>query len=114
MANTLYHNPRCSKSRQAKALLEEKGLSFTLREYLKEPLSEAEVAKLLKQLQIPAHALLRSKEAEYKTAGLSKDSNEQTIIQAIVNAPKLLERPILVTDKGARIGRPTETLLEIL
>lgn len=114
MANTLYHNPRCSKSRQAKALLEEKGIEFDIVEYLKTPLSSKELAELLKNLAIPAHDLLRSKEAEYKEQGLSKESSDKDIINAIAAAPKLLERPILVTAKGARIGRPTEALLEIL
>ncbi|EAR09049.1 arsenate reductase (glutaredoxin) [Reinekea blandensis] len=114
MANTLYHNPRCSKSRQAKQLLEEKGISFEVREYLKSPLSAGEIQSLLSQLGLPAHNLLRTKEAEYKEHQLSKDSSESDIVAAIAQSPKLLERPVLVTDKGARIGRPTEALLEIL
>lgn len=114
MASTLYHNPRCSKSRQAKTLLEEKSVDFEIREYLKDPLSKKEVETLIKQLGISAHDLLRKKEAEYKEHGLSKDSTDKDIIAAIVASPKLFERPVLVTDKGARIGRPTEALLEIL
>lgn len=114
MANTLYHNPRCSKSRQAKQLLEEKGVAFEIREYLKSPLTDAEIATLLTELQISAHDLLRTKETEYKEHQLSKDSSDADIFKAIANSPKLMERPILVTDKGARIGRPTEALLEIL
>lgn len=114
MAATLYHNPRCSKSRQAKTLLEEKGVEFVVREYLKEPLTKTEIKALLKTLNISAHDLLRKKEAEYKEHGLSPSSSEESIVQAISASPKLLERPVLVTDKGARIGRPTEALLEIL
>lgn len=114
MANTLYHNPRCSKSRQAKQLLEEKGVTFEVREYLKSPLNSGEIKTLLSQLGIPAHSLLRTKEAEYKEHNLTKDSSDAEIIAAIAQSPKLLERPVLVTEKGARIGRPTEALLEIL
>jgi arsenate reductase len=114
MTATLYHNPRCSKSRQAKQLLEEKSVDFDVREYLKDPFTEKEIKTLLKQLGISAHDLLRTKEAEYKDHGLTKDSSDKDIINAIVASPKLFERPVLVTEKGARIGRPTEALLEIL
>lgn len=114
MANTLYHNPRCSKSRQAKQLLEEKGISFEIREYLKAPLTTEEIEVLRTNLGLPAHDLLRKKEAEYKEHQLGPDSTSADIIKAIAQSPKLLERPILVTAKGARIGRPTEALLEIL
>jgi len=114
MTAKLYHNPRCSKSRQALVLLQEKGVDFEIREYLKDPLNSAEVKALLNDLPIIAHQLLRAKEAEYKDQNLTKDSSEADIVAAIVAAPRLLERPILVTDKGARIGRPTEQILEIL
>ncbi|MEJ2042528.1 MAG: arsenate reductase (glutaredoxin) [Reinekea sp.] len=114
MTITLYHNPRCSKSRQAKELLDKKGLDFTVREYLKEPLNAKELQTLVSLLNIPAHDLLRNKEPEYQEAGLSKDSSDEDIINAMVNTPKLMERPVLVTEKGARIGRPTELLEEIL
>ena len=114
MANTLYHNPRCSKSRQAKQLLEDKDIEFETREYLKNPLSEKELKSLLSSLAINAHDLLRTKEAEYKALNLSKDSAETDIIEAMIKAPKLMERPIVVTSKGARIGRPTDAILEIL
>lgn len=114
MTATLYHNPRCSKSRQAKQLLEEKNVEFTVREYLKEPLSASELKTLIKTLGIDAHALLRTKESEYKELTLSPQSTAKEIIDAMVESPKLMERPVLVTNKGARIGRPTEALLEIL
>ena len=114
MTATLYHNPRCSKSRQAKELLVEKGIDVEIREYLKEPLSSAEIKALIKHLAIPAHELLRTKEAEYNENGLSPSSSQTDIINAMLASPKLIERPILVTEKGARIGRPTEALLEII
>jgi arsenate reductase len=114
MSVTLYHNPRCSKSRQAKDLLATKGIDFLIHEYLKEPLSAAQITQLLSGLNIAAHDLLRTKEAEYKEHGLSKSSSDADIVNAIEKSPKLMERPILVTKKGARIGRPTEAILEVL
>lgn len=114
MKATIYHNPRCSKSRQALALLTDKQIETEIHEYLKSPLDEKGLAKLIQLLNISAHDLLRTKEAEYKEAGLSKESSDAEIIAAICNAPKLMERPIVVTDKGARIGRPTEAIEEIL
>ncbi|MFQ3231424.1 arsenate reductase (glutaredoxin) [Reinekea sp.] len=114
MTATIYHNPRCSKSRQALALLEEKGINAEIRLYLNDPLTAPELKSLLDQLKIPAHDILRAKESEYKEAGLSKEATEAQIIAAIINTPKLLERPIVVTDKGARIGRPTEAILDVL
>ncbi len=114
MSATIYHNPRCSKSRQALALLEEQSVEFTVREYLKQPLTSNELKALILDLEIEAHDLLRAKEAEYKTAGLSKESSDSDIIKAIVEFPKLMERPIVTTSKGSRIGRPTEKLLEVL
>lgn len=114
MPATIYHNPRCSKSRQALELLEKNKLEFDVRNYIKEPLSKAELKNLLKALQLSAHELIRSKEPEYKTLGLSDKSSEAVLVDAMINFPKLIERPIVVTKKGARIGRPTENILEIL
>lgn len=110
----LYHNPRCSKSREAKALLDDQGVDYQVRLYLNDPLSAAELKALINQLGIPAADVLRRKEADYTTAGLDKNSSEQQILDAITRYPKLLERPILVTGKGARIGRPPEAIMEIL
>ncbi|TXR53603.1 arsenate reductase (glutaredoxin) [Reinekea thalattae] len=114
MKATIYHNPRCSKSRQALALLKSHGIEPEVVEYLKSPLDSSELNKLLDLLSIEPHHLLRSKEAEYKTLGLSKSSTRNEIIEAIVTAPKLMERPIVITAKGARIGRPTEAIEAIL
>ncbi|TCS42643.1 arsenate reductase (glutaredoxin) [Reinekea marinisedimentorum] len=114
MKATIYHNPRCSKSRQALALLADKQIETEVHEYLKSPLNSSELTELIKLLGVNAHDLLRTKEAEYKEAGLSKDSSESEIIAALCNTPKLMERPIVVTEKGARIGRPTEAIEEIL
>lgn len=111
---TLFHNPRCSKSRQAKALLDERGIDYTTRLYLNEPLDRKELKALVDQLGIDATDLLRTKEADYKTAGLSKSSSSDEALTAMATYPKLMERPILTSAKGARIGRPPEAILDIL
>lgn len=111
---TLYHNPRCSKSRQAKALLDEKGIDYETRLYLQDPLSADELNSLVEQLGIDATELLRTKEDEYKQAGLSRASTAADAIAAMAEYPKLMERPILAGPNGARIGRPPEAILDIL
>ncbi|MFC4656708.1 MULTISPECIES: arsenate reductase (glutaredoxin) [Rheinheimera] len=112
---TLYHNNRCSKSREALALLEQKQLPFQIRYYLDQPLSAEELSALLAALGLPARQLLRSKEAEYKDLGLDNPAlTEQQLIAAMVSTPKLIERPILQRDDKAVIGRPVENLLALL
>lgn len=111
----LYHNPRCSKSRQAFALLEEKGVSIHEVRYLEDAPSAAQFTTLIRQLGLTrAHDVLRTGEPEYKQAGLSKDSSDAEVIQALVRFPKLLERPIAVVGDQAVIGRPPENVLELL
>jgi len=112
---TLYHNNRCSKSREALALLEQKGVEFTIRYYLDNPLSAAEIEQLLLALQQPARQLLRSKEDEYKALALDNLAlSDAELIDAMVRFPKLIERPILQCGQRAVIGRPTERLLSLL
>jgi arsenate reductase len=112
---TLYHNPRCSKSRSALQLLEDRGFTPTIVRYLETPLSAAQLQALLGKLNISARQLLRTGEDEYKTLGLSDPQvTEAQLIAAMVNQPKLIERPILVVGDKAVIGRPPETILEIL
>lgn len=112
---TLYHNPRCSKSRGALELLEARGLTPTVVRYLETPLDAAQIKALLKKLGISARQLLRTGEDEYKTLNLA-DANlsEVQLIAAIAAHPKLMERPILETTNKAIIGRPPENVLEIL
>ncbi|MDK2776092.1 MAG: arsenate reductase (glutaredoxin) [Pseudomonadota bacterium] len=111
----IYHNPRCSKSRQTLALLNEQGIEPEVIEYLKETPSAAELKAVLKKLGIPARELLRTKEAEYKEAGLDNPQlSEEQIIAAMLQYPKLIERPIVINGNQARIGRPPEQVLEIL
>ena len=111
---TIYHNPRCSKSRQALALLKESSQGVKVVEYLKEPLSAAELQALVKCLALRPHDIVRTKEPEYKDAGLSSSSSDGEVIAALVRDPKLLERPIVVCNGKAVIGRPPEQVLEIL
>ncbi|KOO57767.1 arsenate reductase [Rheinheimera sp. KL1] len=112
---TLYHNNRCSKSREALALLEQSGKTFSVRYYLEQPLSVAELTALLKALQLPARDLLRSKEDEYKTLGLADPAlSEQQLISALVQHPKLMERPVLQVGDNAVIARPADKMLALL
>ncbi|MDX5151699.1 MAG: arsenate reductase (glutaredoxin) [Acidiferrobacterales bacterium] len=111
----LYHNPRCSKSRQALALLQERGYAPEIIEYLKTPPDVETLKKLLGYLRLKPRDILRKKEKEYLELGLDNGSlTDEQILQAIVKAPKLLERPILVRGERAAIGRPTENLLPLL
>ena len=110
----IYHNPRCSKSRQTLALLQEQGVEPEVVEYLKAPPSASKVKALLKQLGGEPSALLRKKEAPYKELGLSKDSSAKAVAEAIAEHPVLMERPLVVANGKAALGRPPENVLEIL
>ncbi len=110
----LLHNPRCSKSRATRELLEQKGLDFGERLYLEEPLSRAELQDLAKRLGRPAKEWVRRKEEAFGTAGLHPDAGEEEIVEAIAAHPILMERPILVRGARAAIGRPPEAVLELL
>lgn len=111
----IYHNPRCSKSRQTLALLEQQGVKPEVIEYLKTPPSATTLSKIIGQLGISARQLLRKAEAEYKDLNLAEESlTEQQLIQAMCEHPKLMERPIVTYNGKAKIGRPPEAVLEIL
>jgi len=115
MPVTIYHNPRCAKSRATLKLLEDRGLKPRVIEYLKTPLSAAELKKLTAMLGIAPRALLRTKEAEYKQAGLDKPGlSDAQILQAMVKHPILIERPIVVANKKAALGRPPENVIKII
>ncbi|MBP5955572.1 arsenate reductase (glutaredoxin) [Pseudomonas anatoliensis] len=112
---TLYHNPRCSKSRAALELLEARGLTPNVVRYLETPLNAAQIKALLGKLGISARQLLRTGEDEYKMLQLADDSlSEDQLISAIAEHPKLMERPILEVGNKAVIGRPPENILELL
>lgn len=112
---TIYHNPRCSKSRQTLELLKEQGVEPSIKEYLKDVPSADELKQVLAALDMAPRDLLRKKEAEYKELGLD-DANvsDEQVIEAMTQTPKLIERPIVIKDGQARIGRPPESVLEIL
>ncbi len=110
----IYHNNRCSKSRATLALLKGRGDDVEIINYLDTPPSAAELAVLLKQLGMTARALLRTGEEEYRTLGLADESlGESDLIAAMVAHPKLIERPIVVANGKAAIGRPPEAVLAI-
>ncbi|MBL0899805.1 MAG: arsenate reductase (glutaredoxin) [Reyranella sp.] len=115
MTVTIWHNPRCSKSRQTLDLLKSKGLEPKVREYLKEPPSKAEVEKLLDQVDGDPKELIRDGEAEFKALKLKKaDLSRTDIVKAIVAHPMLLQRPVVVKGTRAAIGRPPEAVLAVL
>ena len=111
---TLYHNPRCSKSRATLALLQERDVELEIVEYLDAPLSRGELEQLRDRLGQPATEWVRRKESAFSEAGLSAGSGEDEILAAIAAHPILLERPIAVVGERARIGRPPEQVLELL
>ncbi len=115
MANvTIWHNPRCSKSRNAVTLLEEKGINAEVVKYLDTPPTKEELIAVLKMLGISARALMRTKEAIYKELNLKEETDEEKLIEAMVANPKLIERPIVIKEGKAAIGRPIENIIDIL
>ena len=108
---TIYHNPRCSKSRQTLALIEEQNHDVTIVEYLKTPLSVSEIEKLLALLKISPIDMMRTKEAEFKEQNLAQ-ADDVTLIAAM--AAKLIERPIVSDNTRAIIGRPPENVLSLM
>ncbi len=112
---SIYHNPRCSKSRLTLALLEEQGINPDVILYLETPPDEKTLAEVLGKLGISARQLLRKGEDAYRENNLADESlTEQQLISAMVAHPKLIERPIVVNGDKAAIGRPPELVLEIL
>jgi arsenate reductase (glutaredoxin) len=115
MQVTIYHNPKCAKSRATLKLLEARGIRPIIIEYLKTPPSRTELAGLVQLLGIEPRALLRAKEPEFKQAGLANPKlSDAAILQAMTEHPKLIERPIVVAGKKAVLGRPPENVLKIL
>lgn len=115
MTITIWHNPRCGKSRQTLELLQKKGVEPAIREYLKEPPSKAEVETLIDLVGGDPAELIRDGEAEFKALGKKKgELGRSAIAQAIAAHPILLQRPIVVSGKRAAIGRPPEAVLPLL
>ena len=115
MSITLYHNPRCSKSRAALNLLQQRGIVPKVRLYLDDPPTVAEIKQLLELLKIDARSLIRTSEVEYQHAKLANpDLQENELVDAMATMPKLIERPIAICAHRAVIGRPPEAVLGLL
>ena len=115
MAITIFHNPRCSKSRATLALLQERGLEPEIRLYLNAPPDAEELRTILGRIGLTARELIRKGEAEYREQGLAdKALTEDQLIAAMAATPRLIERPIVIAGNRAALGRPPEAVLEIL
>ncbi|MDZ7791236.1 MAG: arsenate reductase (glutaredoxin) [Xanthomonadales bacterium] len=115
MPTTIYHNPRCSKSRQTLALIRDHGIEPEIVKYLERPPSPDELKRIIERLGVPVREIMRSGEAEYRKLGLADDSlSDEVLVEAICTRPKLLQRPIVVHGDRVRIGRPPESIQEIL
>ncbi len=111
---TIWHNPKCSKSRATNTLLEERGVEATVVKYLETPPTKEEITEVLKMLNISARELMRTKEDIYKELNLKDETDENRLIEAMAKNPKLIERPIVIKDGKAAIGRPIENIVELL
>lgn len=112
---TIWHNPRCSKSRQTLALLEERGLTPTVVRYLDTPPDADTLAHVLDMLEMEPRELMRTKESEYRELGLDDEAKSRDeLIGAMVQHPRLIERPVVIHGDRAALGRPPEQVLEIL
>lgn len=115
MSVTIFHNPRCSKSRETLALLEQKSIQPDIIEYLKTPLSTEQINTLVQQLGFSSvRELMRTKEDIYKELDLKNEHDESVLIAAMQTHPKLIERPIVVNNNKAALGRPPENVLSVL
>jgi len=111
---TIWHNPRCGKSREALKLIEGEGVAPAVVRYLDDTPSEAELREVLKMLGIGARGLMRTKEKLYGELGLKEVADEAALIKAMAEHPKLIERPVVIKDGRAVIGRPPEKVLSLL
>ena len=115
MAISIFHNPRCSKSRATLALLQEQGIEPEIRLYLESPPDANELSSILQKLGKSPRELMRKGEATYRELGLNDETlSDDELIQAMVSSPKLIERPIVLTNGRAAVGRPPESVLDIL
>ena len=110
----IWHNPRCSKSRETMSILEENGVEAEVVKYMDELQSVESIKAVLKKLNISARDLMRTKEEEYKVLGLKDETDEEKLIEAMAAHPKLIERPIVIKGNKAVLGRPPEKVLELL
>ena len=115
MAVTIYHNPRCSKSRQALQLLRERGIEPEIVEYLKTPPTADELDAVLAKLRLEPRAVMRAKEAAYREAGMDDEAlSRRALIELMTANPIVIERPIVVSGARAALGRPPENVLSLL
>jgi arsenate reductase (glutaredoxin) len=111
---TIWHNPRCSKSRQTLELLRSRGVEPRVIEYLKTPPTTGEIRRVLDLMGVSPHALVRSGETVYRDEGLSKTTSDDTLVEAMFHNPILIERPVVIADDTAVLGRPPEKVLSII
>ena len=115
MKITLYHNPHCSKSREALKILQENGIEVSIIDYLKTPLTLSELESIAQKLNMHPRQFMRTNETVYKTEELANTTlTNIDLFQAIINHPRLLERPIAVSQNSAAVGRPPENVLALL
>ena len=115
MTVTIYHNPRCSKSRQTLELIQAKNISPIIIEYLTSELTDSEIKHIIQLLNVNIRGIIRTTESAYKNLNLADDSlSEQELINAIIDHPELLQRPIVIHNDSAVIGRPPENVTGIL
>lgn len=114
MKPKLYHNPRCSKSRQALALIREHDIDVDVVEYMKSPPSTAELQELLRKLGFGPRDLIRKFEAEFKSAGVTDETSEDELLDLMLAHPKIIQRPVIEVGEQALVGRPPERILELL
>ncbi|SON50283.1 arsenate reductase (glutaredoxin) [Vibrio tapetis] len=116
MSVVIYHNPRCSKSRETLGLLEERGIEPKIVKYLDESLSTSQLKSVFELLQLPSvRDMMRTKEAVYKELSLGEANvTDEQLFEAMVSNPKLIERPIVIANGQAKLGRPPEQVLTIL
>ena len=111
---TILHNSRCGKSREAMKVLEDSEKEFEVREYLKEPLTKQELQAILSKLKLKPIELIRTNEDEWKTNFKGKDLSDDEVLDAMVDYPKLIQRPIVVDEKGGVVGRPKELVVDFI
>lgn len=110
----IYHNPRCRKSREALQIIQDLGIDYEIIEYLKKPLTEADLKDLVKKLGVEAKLLLRKNESVFKEKYSGKKIGEKEVLKAIAENPILMERPVVVKGNKAVIGRPPEKIMELI
>ncbi|MEC3862474.1 arsenate reductase (glutaredoxin) [Mesobacterium sp. TK19101] len=111
---TIWHNPRCSKSRQALTLLQDSGANITIRKYLEDAPTLDDLRAAQAALGLPVIDMMRPKEPEFRDRGLSRDMDDATLLRAMAETPKLIERPIVFRDGKALIARPPERVRDLL